>query len=189
MGFSYFRAVSELLTYDESQAQDIEKVGIFALLKASFSSFLCARLMRSGHRWWKTLRIWSLRKGRGRSRTMSAFTTWGFCESLWTPPPPSSALIPVNVDIWGFLFSLYSVEDKQMVANLTHIPKFLPEITIGAHDYDEKYYAYRSVRKHVLFCVWADWWLPWRVRVRWPSQAADAPCLITVALSWAAVDC
>ncbi|XP_031164275.1 NADH dehydrogenase [ubiquinone] 1 alpha subcomplex subunit 10, mitochondrial [Sander lucioperca] len=37
------------------------------------------------------------------------------------------------------------VEDKQKVATLTHIPKFLPEITIGAHDYDEKYYAYKSL--------------------------------------------
>ncbi|KAM4731950.1 NADH dehydrogenase [ubiquinone] 1 alpha subcomplex subunit 10, mitochondrial [Anableps anableps] len=37
------------------------------------------------------------------------------------------------------------VEDKQKVAMLTHIPRFLPEITIGAHDYDEKYYAYRAL--------------------------------------------
>ncbi|KAK5611603.1 hypothetical protein CRENBAI_014386 [Crenichthys baileyi] len=37
------------------------------------------------------------------------------------------------------------VEDKQRVSILTHIPKFLPEITIGAHDYDEKYYAYKSL--------------------------------------------
>ncbi|XP_033843310.1 NADH dehydrogenase [ubiquinone] 1 alpha subcomplex subunit 10, mitochondrial [Periophthalmus magnuspinnatus] len=37
------------------------------------------------------------------------------------------------------------VEDKNRVAALTHIPKFLPEITIGAHDFDEKYYAYRSL--------------------------------------------
>lgn len=37
------------------------------------------------------------------------------------------------------------VEDKHSVANLVHIPKFLPEITIGAHDYDEKYYAYRAL--------------------------------------------
>lgn len=37
------------------------------------------------------------------------------------------------------------VEDKHRVATLAHIPKFLPEITIGAHDYDEKYYAYRSL--------------------------------------------
>ncbi|KAF3694505.1 NADH dehydrogenase [ubiquinone] 1 alpha subcomplex subunit 10, mitochondrial Complex I-42kD [Channa argus] len=37
------------------------------------------------------------------------------------------------------------VEDKQHVASLTHIPKFLPEITIGAHEYDEKYYAYKSL--------------------------------------------
>uniref|UniRef100_A0A3Q1EU96 NADH dehydrogenase [ubiquinone] 1 alpha subcomplex subunit 10, mitochondrial n=1 Tax=Acanthochromis polyacanthus TaxID=80966 RepID=A0A3Q1EU96_9TELE len=37
------------------------------------------------------------------------------------------------------------VEDKQRVATLTHIPRFLPEITIGAHDYDDKYYAYKSL--------------------------------------------
>lgn len=37
------------------------------------------------------------------------------------------------------------VEDKQRVASLTHIPRFLPEITIGAHDYDEKFYAYKSL--------------------------------------------
>ncbi|XP_019960605.1 NADH dehydrogenase [ubiquinone] 1 alpha subcomplex subunit 10, mitochondrial [Paralichthys olivaceus] len=37
------------------------------------------------------------------------------------------------------------VEDKHQVSTLTHIPRFLPEITIGAHDYDEKYYAYRSL--------------------------------------------
>ncbi|KAI4805674.1 hypothetical protein KUCAC02_010275 [Chaenocephalus aceratus] len=35
--------------------------------------------------------------------------------------------------------------DKHAVAALTHIPLFLPEITIGAHDYDEKYYAYKSL--------------------------------------------
>lgn len=43
------------------------------------------------------------------------------------------------------------MQDKQTVANLTHIANFLPEITIGAHEYDEKYYAYRSVRRH-LWC-------------------------------------
>ncbi|CAM9334992.1 unnamed protein product [Lampetra planeri] len=37
------------------------------------------------------------------------------------------------------------VEDKHRVACLTHIPKFLPEITIGAHDFDEKYYTYKSL--------------------------------------------
>lgn len=37
------------------------------------------------------------------------------------------------------------VEDKQKVATLTCIPRFLPEITIGAHEYDEKYYAYKSL--------------------------------------------
>ncbi|KAG7240416.1 hypothetical protein INR49_026987 [Caranx melampygus] len=37
------------------------------------------------------------------------------------------------------------VEDKHQVTTLTHIPRFLPEITIGAHDYDEKYYAYKSL--------------------------------------------
>ncbi|XP_015250299.1 PREDICTED: NADH dehydrogenase [ubiquinone] 1 alpha subcomplex subunit 10, mitochondrial [Cyprinodon variegatus] len=37
------------------------------------------------------------------------------------------------------------VEDKQRVSMLTHIPRFLPEITMGAHDYDEKYYAYKAL--------------------------------------------
>ncbi|KAJ3592552.1 hypothetical protein NHX12_007679 [Muraenolepis orangiensis] len=37
------------------------------------------------------------------------------------------------------------VEDKHMVANLTIIPKFLPEITIGAHEYDENYYKFKSL--------------------------------------------
>ncbi|KAM3862448.1 NADH dehydrogenase [ubiquinone] 1 alpha subcomplex subunit 10, mitochondrial [Diretmus argenteus] len=37
------------------------------------------------------------------------------------------------------------VEDKQRVGSLTCIPKFLPEVTIGAHEYDEKYYAFRSL--------------------------------------------
>ncbi|KAK5860776.1 hypothetical protein PBY51_022235 [Eleginops maclovinus] len=37
------------------------------------------------------------------------------------------------------------VGDKQGVSQLTHIARFLPEITIGAHDYDEKFYAYKSL--------------------------------------------
>lgn len=37
------------------------------------------------------------------------------------------------------------VEDKQSVASLTCIPKFLPEITIGALESDELYYAYKSL--------------------------------------------
>ncbi|XP_077437089.1 NADH dehydrogenase [ubiquinone] 1 alpha subcomplex subunit 10, mitochondrial [Vanacampus margaritifer] len=37
------------------------------------------------------------------------------------------------------------VEDKLRVASLTCIPKFLPEITVGAHDYHDKYYAYKSL--------------------------------------------
>lgn len=37
------------------------------------------------------------------------------------------------------------VEDKHEVASMTHIPRFLPEITIGAHDFDQKYYAYKSL--------------------------------------------
>jgi len=36
------------------------------------------------------------------------------------------------------------VEDKQKVANLVCIPRFLPEITVSAHEYDEAYYAYKS---------------------------------------------
>lgn len=37
------------------------------------------------------------------------------------------------------------VEDKQKVADLTCIAHFLPEVTIGAHEYDETYYAYKSL--------------------------------------------
>ncbi|KAM9344213.1 NADH dehydrogenase [ubiquinone] 1 alpha subcomplex subunit 10, mitochondrial [Pholidichthys leucotaenia] len=37
------------------------------------------------------------------------------------------------------------VQDKHTVGTLTHIPKFLPEITIGGHDYHQKYYTYRSL--------------------------------------------
>ncbi|KAF3843475.1 hypothetical protein F7725_002324 [Dissostichus mawsoni] len=45
---------------------------------------------------------------------------------------------------WG---SRTTAGDKHAVAALTHIPVFLPEITIGAHDYDEKFYAYKSTLK------------------------------------------
>ncbi|XP_059199369.1 NADH dehydrogenase [ubiquinone] 1 alpha subcomplex subunit 10, mitochondrial [Centropristis striata] len=38
------------------------------------------------------------------------------------------------------------VEDKHLVGCLTQIPRFLPEITIGAHDFDEKFYAYKMIR-------------------------------------------
>ncbi|KAJ8384088.1 hypothetical protein AAFF_G00208790 [Aldrovandia affinis] len=37
------------------------------------------------------------------------------------------------------------VEDKPMVASLTCVPNFLPEVTIGAHDVDEAFYAYKSL--------------------------------------------
>ncbi|XP_057709366.1 NADH dehydrogenase [ubiquinone] 1 alpha subcomplex subunit 10, mitochondrial [Corythoichthys intestinalis] len=37
------------------------------------------------------------------------------------------------------------VEDKHKVASLTHIPRFLPEITIGGHDYHDKYYAFKAL--------------------------------------------
>ncbi|CAL8320594.1 unnamed protein product [Merluccius merluccius] len=37
------------------------------------------------------------------------------------------------------------VEDKHKVVNLPVIPKFLPEITIGAHESDELYYKFRSL--------------------------------------------
>ncbi|MBN3304065.1 NDUAA dehydrogenase, partial [Amia calva] len=39
------------------------------------------------------------------------------------------------------------VQDKQRIGDLTCVPLFLPEVTIGAHEYDEAYYAFRSVRK------------------------------------------
>ena len=37
------------------------------------------------------------------------------------------------------------VEDKQLVADLACIPRFLPEVTIGAHEFDANYYEYKSV--------------------------------------------
>ncbi|XP_043105682.1 NADH dehydrogenase [ubiquinone] 1 alpha subcomplex subunit 10, mitochondrial [Puntigrus tetrazona] len=37
------------------------------------------------------------------------------------------------------------VEAKQTVANLTCIPRYLPEITIGAHEIDASYYAFKSL--------------------------------------------
>ncbi|MGH0119806.1 UNVERIFIED_CONTAM: hypothetical protein FKN15_000890 [Acipenser sinensis] len=42
------------------------------------------------------------------------------------------------------------VEDKQKVADLTCIPWYLPEVTIGAHDYDEAYYAFKSEFSQIL---------------------------------------
>jgi len=36
------------------------------------------------------------------------------------------------------------VEDKQFVANMTCIPRYLPEITASAHEVDETYYAFKS---------------------------------------------
>ncbi|XP_062390413.1 NADH dehydrogenase [ubiquinone] 1 alpha subcomplex subunit 10, mitochondrial [Sardina pilchardus] len=37
------------------------------------------------------------------------------------------------------------VQDKQMVANLTCIARYLPEITVSAHNVDSTYYAYQSL--------------------------------------------
>ncbi|XP_018591101.2 NADH dehydrogenase [ubiquinone] 1 alpha subcomplex subunit 10, mitochondrial [Scleropages formosus] len=37
------------------------------------------------------------------------------------------------------------VEDKQRVADLTCIPRFLPEVTIGAHEYDKAYHDFKSL--------------------------------------------
>ncbi|KAF5897256.1 NADH dehydrogenase [ubiquinone] 1 alpha subcomplex subunit 10, mitochondrial, partial [Clarias magur] len=36
------------------------------------------------------------------------------------------------------------VEDKQRVASMTCIPRYIPEITIGAHEFDKGYYSFRS---------------------------------------------
>uniref|UniRef100_A0A671STY9 NADH dehydrogenase [ubiquinone] 1 alpha subcomplex subunit 10, mitochondrial n=1 Tax=Sinocyclocheilus anshuiensis TaxID=1608454 RepID=A0A671STY9_9TELE len=37
------------------------------------------------------------------------------------------------------------VEDKQRIANMTCIPRYLPEVTVGAHEFDAAYYAFKSV--------------------------------------------
>lgn len=80
---SYFRADSELLIYDESQALDIEKVRHLYSLGAYFCG-RWAHMSCAVHRWWRTFRTWSSRKGRGPSRTIPLITTWGYCEILWT---------------------------------------------------------------------------------------------------------
>uniref|UniRef100_A0A671SQ86 NADH dehydrogenase [ubiquinone] 1 alpha subcomplex subunit 10, mitochondrial n=1 Tax=Sinocyclocheilus anshuiensis TaxID=1608454 RepID=A0A671SQ86_9TELE len=37
------------------------------------------------------------------------------------------------------------VEDKQRIANMTCIPRYLPEVTVGAHEFDAAYYAFKSL--------------------------------------------
>ncbi|KAM9486583.1 NADH dehydrogenase [ubiquinone] 1 alpha subcomplex subunit 10, mitochondrial [Clarias gariepinus] len=37
------------------------------------------------------------------------------------------------------------VEDKQRVASMTCIPRYIPEVTIGAHEFDKAYYSFRSL--------------------------------------------
>ncbi|KAM9851295.1 NADH dehydrogenase [ubiquinone] 1 alpha subcomplex subunit 10, mitochondrial [Aulostomus maculatus] len=37
------------------------------------------------------------------------------------------------------------VQNKHRVANLTHIPKFLPEITIGGYEYNKMYYSFKTL--------------------------------------------
>ncbi|KAK2850424.1 hypothetical protein Q7C36_009207 [Tachysurus vachellii] len=37
------------------------------------------------------------------------------------------------------------VEDKQRVANMTCIPRYIPEVTIGAHEFDKTYYSFKSL--------------------------------------------
>lgn len=37
------------------------------------------------------------------------------------------------------------VQDKMRIADLTAIPRFLPEITVGAHEFDELYHAYKQL--------------------------------------------
>ncbi|KAL6485138.1 hypothetical protein MHYP_G00071830 [Metynnis hypsauchen] len=37
------------------------------------------------------------------------------------------------------------VEDKQRVANMTAIPRYIPEVTIGAHEFDKGFYSFKSL--------------------------------------------
>ncbi|XP_066543083.1 NADH dehydrogenase [ubiquinone] 1 alpha subcomplex subunit 10, mitochondrial [Hoplias malabaricus] len=37
------------------------------------------------------------------------------------------------------------VEDKQRVANMTTIARYIPEVTIGAHEFDKSYYSFKSL--------------------------------------------
>ncbi|XP_072542610.1 NADH dehydrogenase [ubiquinone] 1 alpha subcomplex subunit 10, mitochondrial [Salminus brasiliensis] len=36
-------------------------------------------------------------------------------------------------------------QDKQRVANMTAVPIYIPEVTIGAHEYDKSFYAFKSL--------------------------------------------
>ncbi|KAL0963894.1 hypothetical protein UPYG_G00315000 [Umbra pygmaea] len=51
----------------------------------------------------------------------------------------------VEQDDVTFHYMRMLVEDKTRVADLAHAPIFLPEVTIGAHEYDETYYAFKSL--------------------------------------------
>ncbi|KAJ8246643.1 hypothetical protein GJAV_G00253820 [Gymnothorax javanicus] len=51
---------------------------------------------------------------------------------------------PVQDDV-SFHHLRILVEDKQRVASLTTTAQFLPEVTVGAHEYDQTYYAYKSL--------------------------------------------
>lgn len=69
-------------------------------------------------------------------------------------PPSSFSFYHLASEHFACLLSLSlfpRVEDKQKVADLVTIPKFLPEVTIGAHEYDTTYYAYKSVWRKMEF--------------------------------------
>ncbi|XP_078407545.1 NADH dehydrogenase [ubiquinone] 1 alpha subcomplex subunit 10, mitochondrial [Cetorhinus maximus] len=51
---------------------------------------------------------------------------------------------PEQSDVSFHLLRLL-VENKQRVADLTSFPRFLPEVTVGAHEFDQMYHAYRQL--------------------------------------------
>ncbi|NP_955872.1 NADH dehydrogenase [ubiquinone] 1 alpha subcomplex subunit 10, mitochondrial [Danio rerio] len=51
----------------------------------------------------------------------------------------------VNQNDVSFHHMRMLVEDKQRVTSLTSFPSFIPEITIGAHELDSTYYAFKSL--------------------------------------------
>lgn len=89
--FFPFSETSELLAYDATQAQDVERVRVVIPVSSSYSLclFLLCLLPTTCRfcfvlRWQKTSSIWSSTKGRGWSRTMSPTITWECCEFFIT---------------------------------------------------------------------------------------------------------
>lgn len=171
-----FSETSELLAYDAAQAQNVEKVRrrchLFWMLFSppprlprNLFSYFCRQtayfalcMPSTGSRGHRVFEVWQRAvAGAGwrhlpphedpvSRRLVVSTLKCKFTRKEEQQHITTSASVCQALTL--FFFSLFhSVENKHKVADLAHIPKFLPEITIGAHEFDEKYYAYKSVRR------------------------------------------